>query len=231
MSVVLDQSYGTPFSGGTTSTLTANSARIGADGIISSGPITAGQGTGVQGSTFYGALTISDDAPAGASRTTASSFTQYASATAGGGLGVNQLQKFAYGDPLITGTAVGATAQEYEQGGWVQNTSTALGSGGNAIFINRPNVFTRPLNDLVASGTFTANFTNPPVIVVPNITANSRVRIAVVGGSSSAFTTWNSASASPPTITIQVNANPALSTFTATGGPTALIWAYEVLFA
>ena len=34
MSLVLDQSYGTPFSGGTTSTLTANSARIGADGII-----------------------------------------------------------------------------------------------------------------------------------------------------------------------------------------------------
>lgn len=229
-SVVLDNSVSTPF-GTNTSTLTANSARLGQGGLISSGPLVAGQGNnGLQsGSIIYNALTISDDAPAGAARAQPSYFTTYASDTGGGGLTVNQRQSFAYADALIAGAAAGATIQEFERGAWVANTSVVPpAAGASTIFLNKPNVQTRPLTEI--NGTFTMTAA-AQIIAAAGITATSRVRVFLLGGSAAAFTAGITAA---PTITIQVASTTAASTFTvaASGGgvPTGAFYGYEVVF-
>jgi hypothetical protein len=224
--VVLDNSIAgnpTPNS----SILTANGARFGGGGVVSSGPINAGQGNTAQGSVFYGSLTVADDAPAAPAVVQPSYFTTYASATTGGGLGANQLQKFAYADPRVSGPS---TIQEYEAGGWVATATTfvAPALAVNAAFINRPQWQTRPLTEGDFVGSFTCAAT-PVVVPCAGITNNARVRIMLVGGDAAAFTAAALGGAAVPTISITVGATTAASTFTVSGGEAGMIYNYEVL--
>jgi hypothetical protein len=226
-SVVLDNSASSQF-GANTSTLTANSVRVGAGGVSSTGPVNA-IGNAGQGSVFTGAWTIADDAPAPPATQNPSAWTTFASQTGGGGLNPNQLQKYAYGDPRVSGPQ---TIQQYEQGLWLP-TATAFVAPALAvdtIFINRPTA-ARSLQD---GAPFIGSFTcaaAPVVVPCAGITANARVRFMLVGGSGAAFTAAVAGGAAVPVITIQVGATTAASTFTVTGGETGMIYNYEVLFA
>ena len=222
-SVVLDNSASAA------STLTANSVRVGAGGISSSGPVVASGNDG-RGSIFTGALTISDDAPAPPATRNPSSWTTYASQTGGGGLGPNQLQKFAYGDPLVAGPQ---GIQEYEQGYWVA-TATAFVAPAVApdtIFINRPAYQPLPLaSGATNMGTF---LTTGAAVVVPaaGIGAGCDVRLMLLGGTGAAFTAAAGAGLVAPAITIQVGATTAASTFTAAATPAGWTYAWEILYA
>lgn len=216
-SVVLNQQNGS-------GQLSANSALIGTGGIFCN----EGGSSVIQNLTATEAFTCAARFPEGAARNQASSWTTYASDFAGGGVNINQLQKYAYADPLVSGPS---TVQEYENGSW-QPIATAFVPPAVAIdtiFLNRPNFLTEPLNFGGAQrGTLTANAAAPVVVPAAGITANSYVRLMLVGGSAAAFT---AGIAAPPTITIQVGATSAASTFTATGGETGAIYAWEILYA
>jgi hypothetical protein len=224
-SVVLDNSASSQF-GANTSTLTANSVRVGAGGVSSTGPVNA-IGNAGQGSVFTGAWTISDDAPAPPATQQPSSWTTFASQTGGGGLNPNQIQKYAYSDPRVGGPQ---TIQEYEQGGWVP-TATAFVAPALAVdtaFINRP-LNARPLDwGAPLVGTFTCAAA-PVVVPCAGITAGSVFRISLVAGSAAAFTAAAAAGITAPALTIQLGATTAASTFTATGGEAGMVYAYEVL--
>lgn len=228
-SVVLDNSVSAPFTA-STSTLTANSARLGQGGLISSGPLIAGQGNnGLQsGSIIYNALTISDDTPAGAARAQPSYFTTYASDTGASGLNVNQRQSFAYADPLIAGAAAGVTIQQYEQGLWVRNTTSALSdpTNGSTSFINRPNLQARPLTEI--GGTFTGTGATQS-IPAAGITAGSRIRFFLLGGTQAAFAAIGGITA-PVFGVVSVNAIAANSGFTVTA-MTGALYGWECVFA
>jgi len=224
-SVVLDNSASSQF-GANTSTLTANSVRVGAGGVSSTGPVKA-IGNAGQGSVFTGAWTIADDAPAPPATQTPSAFTTFASQTGGGGLNPNQLQKFAYSDPRVGGPQ---TIQQYEQGRWVA-TATAFVAPALApdtTFVNSP-LCVRPLD---YGAPFVGSFTcaaAPVVVPCAGITAGSAIRIYLQGGSAAAFTAAAAGGAAVPALTIQVGATTAASTFTVTGGETGMIYGYEVL--
>ena len=218
-SVVLNQQNGS-------GQLSANSALIGSGGIFCN---EAG-GSTITNLTATEAFTCAARFPEGPARTQACSWTTYCSDFAGGGVNINQLQKYAYADPLVAGPQ---TIQEYEQGYWA-GTSTAFVAPAVAvdtIFVNRPAYQPVPLAyGATNKGTFTTTAA-PVVVPAAGITANSQVRLMLVGGTAAAFTAAAAGGLVPPAITIQVGATTAASTFTAAATPAGWTYAWEILYA
>ena len=223
-SVVLDNSASSQF-GANTSTLTANSARVGAGGVVSTGTIVGGNSAS-NGGVFYRGLTVSDPNPAAPATQTPFSQTTYAIDQAGGGLNPNQLQKFVYADPRVSGPQ---TIQQYEEGYYVP-TATAFVApalAADTIFVNRP-VQCAALDYTPFNGTL---LTTAAPVVVPcaGITAGSVVELRLVGGTAAAFTAAAAGGLVEPAITVQVGATTAASTFTAAATPAGWTYAWKVL--
>ena len=212
------------------SVLTANGGRFGGNGVVSKGPV-SGVGIVGQGNVFVGAITLSDDSPAGASRAGTTYFTTYASDTNVGGLSANQRQSFAYADAAVAGSGtINAGIQQFENGAYYQNTTGTLPTAGT-VFLNKPNFAVKPLTDLFGTFTMTGAVQN---ITVAGITSGSRIRLALIGGSSAAFTSAAATGIVAPVLTITVGATQANGSFagpigTAATAPVGSVWAWEVL--
>jgi hypothetical protein len=179
---------------------------------------------------FYRALTVSDPNPAAPATQTPFASTTYAIDQAGGGLNPNQLQKFVYSDPRVSGPQ---TIQQYEEGYYVP-TATAFvppALAADTIFCNRA-IATTPLDwSATTHGTFTTAAA-PVIVPAAGITAGSVVRVMLVGGSAAAFTGAAAAGLPAPVITVQVGATTAASTFTVAAVAAGLVgfeYNWEVL--
>jgi hypothetical protein len=224
-SVVLDNSSttGTPNS----STLTANGARIGRGGIGTTGPVIGGE-SGIIGGRFFTAVRVEDARPAPPATTKAFNSTTYASDVSGGGLNPNQLQKFVEADPLVSGPS---TSQQYEQGYFVPMATTFAppAVAVDSLFVNRRGQ-TAALDYIAMNGIL--NTTGAPVVVpLAGITAGSVVELRLLGGTAAAFTAAAATGLVEPTITVQVGATTAASTFTASAAPVGWTYAWKVLRA
>jgi hypothetical protein len=213
---------------GYTNQLYADSLLTGAGGVVCQ---KGGAGVNANGPVnALTSITVADADPGGVARTQAATFTTYASSVATGGLNPNWLQKFATGDPRVTGAS---EEQQYEAGYWAP-IATAFSPPALAVdttFVNR-SVNSLPLDwGTPLTGTFTTNSAAPVVIPCVGITAGSGVRVMLVGGSAAAFTTAAASGLTPPVITIQVGASSGVSTFTVAPSTTGFIYNYEVLRA
>jgi len=223
-SVVLNQQSGSDqlYAGGLLTGARGVVCQKGGSGVNAAGPLNC-----------LGSFTIADTDPALPATQNASSFTTFAAQTGGGGLNPNQLQKYAYSDPRVGGPQ---TIQQYEQGYWAP-TATAFVAPALAvdtIFVNRPATQNVPLNwGATSRGTFTTAAA-PVVVPAAGITANSQVRVMLVGGSAAAFTGAAAGGLTAPVITIQVGATTAASTFTVAAvgaGEVGFIYNWEILYA
>jgi hypothetical protein len=222
--VVLNQQSGNDqlYAGGLLTGARGVVCQKGGSGVNANGPINC-----------QSSFSISDTDPAAPATQNPSAFTTFAAQTGGGGLNPNQLQKFAYADPRVSGPP---TIQQYEQGYW-SPTSTAFVAPALAvdtIFVNRPSYQPLPLASAATNkGTFTTAAA-PVVVPAAGITAASQVRVMLVGGSAAAFTGAAAAGLPAPAITIQVGATTAASTFTVAAVAAGLVgfeYNWEILYA
>ncbi len=205
-------------------TLYASTALIGSGGLASKGRVNA-----LGSLTANDQIVISQTTPAAPSTLGLTRFSIDCSNFTGSGLVANTLQKFAYCDPSITP----ATIQEYERATYVATATAPVGAAvaPTAILVNKT-LPTRAFVEGALIGTFT---TGAAAVVVscPGITAGSRIRMMLVGGSTGAWAAVAVGGLVPPTVTIQVGVNDGASTFTVSAadpaGSAGLIYAYEVL--
>lgn len=205
-SVVLDNSSSSPF-GANTSTLTANSARIGAGGVVASG--------GVQGLPVVGLNTVIVKATQVSAGTNPTSFNWDNAGSAGGGLVPNHLQLFGYFDPAVTVQTIQEFVDAYPApvGGTAPAlTTTACFRTANST----PLTWVAPfIGETTGTGA-------PLVVACAGIPTSASVRFYLLGGSIAAFA---AGVAAPSAVSVQPNVS-----FTYTG-TTGAIYGYEVLFA
>lgn len=205
-------------------TLYASGALVGSGGLAAKGRVNA-----LGSLTANEQIVISQTTPAAPSTSALTRFSMDCGSVAGGGIVVNSLQKFAYCDPSITPS----TIQEYERATYVATATAPVvpAVAATATLVNRT-LPTRALVEGALIGQFTVGAAAVDV-VCDGITAGSRIRAMLVGGSSAAFTAAAATGVAPPTFTVTLGATSATSKFTvsaaAPAGTEGLIYAYEVL--